>query len=63
MKKFYQALERICSNKYFVLLFLPISVGFLLLYSYSTSPVYRNDAVDSAVFKTMGLAILQGKIP
>lgn len=63
MKEFYQALEKICGNKYFVLLFLPISVGFLLLYSYSTSPLYINDAVDSAVFKTMGLAILQGKIP
>lgn len=63
MKEFYQALERICSNKYFVLLFLPIAIIFLLLYSYTTSPLFIHEGMDSAVFKTMGLAILQGKIP
>lgn len=63
MKEFYQALERICSNKYFVLLFLPIAIIFLLLYSYTTSPLFIHEGMDSAVFKTMGFAILQGKIP
>ena len=63
MKEFYQALDRISSNKYFVLLFLPIAIIFLLLYSYTTSPLFIHEGMDSAVFKTMGLAILQGKIP
>ena len=40
-----------------------ISAGFLILFSFSTSPLYINEGMDSAVFKTMGQAILQGKIP
>lgn len=63
MKDLYQALEELCGNKYFVLLFLPISICFLLFYSYTTSPLFIHEGMDSAVFKTMGLAILQGKIP
>lgn len=63
MKELYQALERICSNRCFVLLFLPIAIVFILLYSYTTSPLFIHEGMDSAVFKTMGLAILQGKIP
>lgn len=45
------------------LAFLLISAGFLILFSFSTSPLYLNEGMDSAVFKTMGQAILQGKIP
>lgn len=63
MKDIYQKIEKICGNKYFILLFLPISILFLLLYSYTTSPLYIHEGMDSAVFKTMGLAILKGKIP
>lgn len=63
MKELYKTLENICGNKYFILLFLPITVAFLLLYSYTTSPLFIHEGMDSAVFKTMGLAILRGKIP
>lgn len=63
MKKFYQTLNAICGNPYFLLIFLPIAVCFLLLNSITTSPLFVNDGMDSAVFKTMGLAILQGKVP
>lgn len=63
MKKIHQTLNSICGNRYFSLIFLPIAVCFLLIYSYTTSPLYVNDSVDSAVFKTMGLAILHGKVP
>lgn len=40
-----------------------LSAGFLVLFSFSTSPLYLNEGMDSAVFKTMGQAILQGKMP
>lgn len=63
MKKLYCFLERICSNRWFPLLFIPIAVCFLLLYSATTSPLYLDEGCDSVIFKTMGLAILQGKIP
>ena len=62
-KKSYIILERICGNRWFPLLFIPIAICFLLLYSFTTSPLFLNDGMDSAVFKTMGLAILKGKIP
>lgn len=61
--KLYHALDRFCGNRWFPLLLVPIEVCFLLLYSFTTSPLFLNDGMDSAVFKTMGLAILKGKVP
>lgn len=63
MKKFYYTIERVFGNRWFPLLFIPIAICFLLLYSFSTSPLFLNEGMDSAVFKTMGLAILKGKVP
>ena len=63
MKKLYFALDRFCGKRWFPLIFIPLATCFLLLYSYTTSPLFLNDGMDSAVFKTMGLAILKGKIP
>ena len=63
VKKIFQTFENICSHKYFMVSFLPISIIFLLFYSYTTSPLFMHEGMDSAVFKTMGLAILQGKVP
>ena len=63
MRKLYHALDRFCGNRWFPMLFIPLAASFLLLYSYTTSPLFLNDGMDSAVFKTMGLAILKGKIP
>jgi len=40
-----------------------ISTLFLLFYSYTTSPLYLNEGMDSTIYKTMGLGILEGKIP
>ena len=39
------------------------SFVFLLLFSYSTSPLYLLEGCDNTVFKTMGLAICNGKVP
>lgn len=63
MKELYHKFERICDNCWFPVIFIPIAICFLLLYSFTTSPLFLNDGMDSAVFKTMGLAILKGKIP
>ena len=63
MKTIYQSLNRILGNPFFLLIFPIMAIILLLFYSFTTSPLYLNDGMDSAVFKTMGLAILQGKIP
>ena len=60
-KNIYNTLDKICGNKFFMLIFIPISIGFLLVFSFTTSPLFVNDGMDSAVFKTLGYAILQGK--
>ena len=44
-----------------ILVFVCIAFVFLLLFSYSTSPLYIEEGQDSCVFKTMGRALLQGK--
>ena len=44
------------------LLFL-VAILFVTFYSFSTSPLYVNEGYDSGVFKSMGFAITQGKIP
>lgn len=54
--------ERISEKKYFILVFFLIAFLFLSLFSWSTSPFYIYDGMDSAVFKTMGQALLKGKI-
>lgn len=45
-------------------LFLPfIALVFILVYSPSTSPLYVYEGFDSCTFKTIGIGILEGKIP
>lgn len=45
-------------------LFLPfIALVFILIYSPSTSPLYVYEGFDSCTFKTIGIGILEGKIP
>lgn len=63
MKKLYYALDSICGSRWFPLLFVPIATCFILLYSDTTSPLYLDEGCDSVIFKTMGLALLQGGIP
>lgn len=40
-----------------------LSAVLTLLLSYSTSPLYVHDGCDSCVFQTMGMLLLQGKVP
>ena len=54
--------DRIPEKKYPLFVFFLIAFLFLSLFSWSTSPFYVYDGMDSAVFKTMGQALLKGKI-
>jgi len=40
-----------------------VAIAFLLVMSFSTSPLFFNEGMDSAIFKTMGRAWLDGHIP
>ena len=57
------ALSNWCGKRYFPLVFVPIAFLFLCLYAKVTSPFFLYDGTDSAIFKTIGLAILKGKVP
>lgn len=50
-------------GRFFPLVFLPLAFVLLLIYSYSTSPLYISEGGDSLIFKTIGLGIVQGKLP
>ena len=63
MNGFCQTMDRFCGRKYFPLLFIPIAALFLCIYAIVTSPFFLFDGADSAIFKTIGLAILKGKVP
>jgi hypothetical protein len=52
----------ICETKWFPLLFIPIATAFLLVFSKTTSPISISEGCDSAVFKSMGQAIWEGKV-
>lgn len=49
--------------RFMPLAFLPVAFVFLLVYSFSTSPLYLYEGFDSATFRTIGLGIIQGKLP
>lgn len=51
------------NNKYIPLLFIPLALIFLLIYSWSTSPLYVSEGGDSCIFKIIGLGFIQGKVP
>ena len=50
-------------GRFFPLFFLPLAFVLLLIYSSSTSPLYISEGFDSLTFKTIGLGIVQGKLP
>ena len=62
MKKMIELFNKICDNKYFPLVLILIAFLFLSVFSWSTSPFFTHDGMDSAVFKTMGQALLKGKV-
>lgn len=55
--------SRFFDSRFFPLVFFLISFLFLLIYSWSTSPLFRTYGDDSATFQMIGLGILQGKCP
>ena len=62
MKKVIEQFERMCEKQYFPLILALIAFSFLSVFSWSTSPFFTHDGMDSAVFKTMGQALLKGKV-
>ena len=40
-----------------------VSVVYTLVFYNAISPIHINGGVDSAIFESMGMAILQGKTP
>ena len=59
---FLKKLDRVAENRWFPLVLIPIGVLFLLVYSFSTSPLYVDEGWDSNIFKEIGLAITKGKL-
>ena len=56
-------MKRLSDSKYFPLIFILISAIFTLIYSWSISPLFLGDGLDSSIFKTIGLGMTQGKMP
>lgn len=56
-------MNKLFNSRYFPLIFIPISFVFTILYSWATSPLFLGDGVDSSIFKTIGLGMVQGKMP
>lgn len=58
----WQRLDGFCSGRWFGLVWIPVAILFLLRFSPTTSPLYDYEGDDSAVFKSMGQAVLHGKV-
>ena len=56
-------MKELLNSRYAFLTFPLIAFIFLLIYSPSTSPLYLYEGFDSCTFKTIGLGILDGKMP
>lgn len=63
MKKALQILNSVVENRYFFWAMVLVALLFVTFFSISTSPLYVDEGKDSVIFKSMGLAITQGKIP
>lgn len=50
-------------HKYFLCIMIFVAILFVTFFSISTSPLYIDEGKDSVIFKSMGLAITQGKVP
>lgn len=61
-KKWYTQLDKVCETCWFPYSFVILAALFLLFFSKSTSPLFTFEGLDSAVFKSMGQAILKGKV-
>ena len=56
-------MKKLFTSRYFFLIFIPISFVFTLIYSWSVSPLFLGDGLDSSIFKTIGLGMTQGRMP
>jgi hypothetical protein len=56
-------MKKLFKSRYFLLIFIPISFIFTLIYSWTISPLFLGDDVDSSIFKAIGLGMTQGKLP
>ena len=55
-------LKKQMNNRLYLIYFL-ISVIFLSIFSYSSSPLYDSYGGDSSIFMLIGKGILNGKVP
>ena len=55
--------QQIYLNKWIFIICFVLSIIFVSIFSTTTSPFYLDEGTDSAVFKTMGKVILDGRIP
>lgn len=56
-------MDKLIKDTHAFLLLPLLSFVFLLIYSPSTSPLYLYEGFDSCTFKTIGIGILEGKVP
>ena len=56
-------MKKLFESRYFPLILVPIAFIFTLIYSWSISPLFLGDGLDSSIFKTIGLGLTQGKLP
>ena len=56
-------MKKLFESRYFPLILIPIAFAFTMVYSWSISPLFLGDGLDSSIFKTIGLGMTQGKIP
>lgn len=61
-KKCLTQMNKVCEARWFPFSFVIVAALFLLFFSPSTSPLFTFEGLDSAVFKSMGQAILKGKV-
>ena len=63
MRKIVQSINSIAEHHCFPWIMVLVALLYVTFFSVSTSPLYVNEGMDSAIFKSMGLAMTQGKVP
>lgn len=63
MRRLLQIYKLLVKHKHFPYIMILVAILFVTFFSVSTSPLYIDEGKDSVIFKSMGLAITQGKIP
>ena len=63
MKNVLPSVSHFIEHKYFSFAMVLVAFLYVTFFSISTSPLYINEGYDSVIFKSVGLAITQGKVP